>query len=253
MPGYEILRPLPGQIALALLVLAPPLLGAETQGKDLTQLSLEELQNIEVTSVSKAPEPRGGAPAAIAVITNDDIRRSGVTSIPDALRMAPGLHVGRFSAHEWGVSSRGFSSLNSGKLLVLIDGRSIYTPLFSGVLWDVQDTLLEDLDRIEVIRGPGGTLWGANAMNGVINITTKSARDTQGALLTAGGGNEDRYGGGFRYGGQVGEGLYYRFYGKYFDRSGGFNPEGPPKDFERIKDAKELHRRLKTHLASKKK
>jgi len=197
---------------------------------DLTELSLEELQNIPVTSVSKTPEPRGGAAAAIAVITNDDIRRSGATTLPDAIRMAPGVHVGRFDPNGWAMGVRGFSGANSGKLLVLMDGRSIYTPLFSGVFWDAQDAFLADLDRIEVIRGPGGTLWGANAMNGVINIITKNAHDTQGILLEGGGGSEQRDFGGFRYGGRLGDDLYYRIYGKYFDTVGGFDPDGPPTD-----------------------
>ena len=203
---------------------------ADEAPPDLTQLSLEELVNVEVTSVSKTPEKRNEAAAAVAVITGEDIRRSGATSIPEALRLAPGLHVGRINTNSWAVSSRGFAGANSSKLLVLQDGRSIYTPLFSGVFWDVQDTLLDDIDRIEVIRGPGGTLWGANAMNGVININTKSARDTHGALVEGGGGNEERGFGAFRYGGELGDGLHYRFYGKYFDRAGGFNPDGPSND-----------------------
>ena len=145
------------------------------------------------------------------------------------MRLAPGLHLSRVDAHDWAVSARGFSGINSAKLLVLMDGRSVYTPLFSGVFWDVQDTLLEDLDRIEVIRGPGSTLWGANAMNGVINITTKSARDTQGMLAEGGGGSEEHGFGGFRYGGHAGE-LYYRIYGKYFDRDGGFDADSLPDD-----------------------
>jgi len=139
-----------------------------------------------VTSVSKHTEKLSEAPAAIFVITQEDIRRSGATTIAEALRLAPGLEVARVDSHDWAISSRGFNELYANKLLVVIDGRSVYTPLFSGVQWDVQDTMMEDIDRIEVIRGPGATLWGANAVNGVINITTKSARETQGGLLTGG-------------------------------------------------------------------
>jgi iron complex outermembrane receptor protein len=198
---------------------------AETEGKpsDLTELSLEELMNVEVTSVSKKPERRWEAPAALYVITQEDIRRSGVTSIPEALRLAPGVHVARIDANKWAVSIRGFSGRFTNKLLVLMDGRSVYTPLFGGVYWDVQDTMLEDIERIEVIRGPGGTLWGANAVNGVINIITKNARDTQGALVSAGGGNEEKGFGAGRYGGKIGNNFYYRAYAKYFERDGGFS------------------------------
>jgi len=219
--------------ALVLLAIAAP--DHASQAADLTELSMEQLGDIEVTSVSKQPEPRGGAAAAIAVITNDDIRRSGALNIPDALRMAPGLHVARAGGDSWAVSSRGFANLNSGKLLVLMDGRSLYTPLFSGVFWDVQDTLLEDVDRIEVIRGPGAALWGANAMNGVINITTKTARDTQGVLLTGGGGTEERGFTGVRYGGRIGDdGAFYRFSATYFDRNGGFLRDARSNDSEQM-------------------
>src|SRR5207237_10631022 len=139
-----------------------------------------------------------------------DIRRSGLTSMPEALRLSPGLEVARQDSHTWAISSRGFNDEFANQLLVLIDGRSVYTPLFAGVYWDVQDLLLEDIDRIEVIRGPGATLWGANAVNGVINITTKSAKDTQGLLITAGGGTEERGFGGIQYGGKSGGNGYYR-------------------------------------------
>lgn len=197
---------------------------------DLTELSLEELMNVEVTSVSRKPEKRSEAPDAIYVITEEDIRRSGVTTIPDALRLAPGVQVARIDANKWAVGIRGFASRLSRSVLVLIDGRSVYTPLFAGTYWEVQDTLLEDIERIEVIRGPGGTLWGANAVNGIINIITKHAKDTQGLFATAGGGNEERVFGGVRYGGKVGEHLYYRAYAKGFDRDGGRNPDGPSYD-----------------------
>ena len=185
---------------------------------ELKKLSVEELADIDVTSVSKYPEKFSSAAAAVAVLTQDDIHRSGVTNIPDALRLVPGLDVARLDAHTWAISSRGFNDIFANKLLVLIDGRTVYTPLFSGVFWEVQDTLMEDIDRIEVVRGPGATLWGANAVNGVINIITKSARDTQGLLITAGGGTEDRGFTNVRYGVKVTEDAFLRVYAKYFDR-----------------------------------
>ena len=185
---------------------------------DLTELPIEALMNIEITSVSKKQQKVSDAAAAIFVITQEDIRRSGVTSIPEALRMAPGVEVAHIDANQWAITIRGFNSLFANKLLVLIDGRSVYSPLFSGVFWDIQDTLLEDIERIEVIRGPGATLWGANAVNGVINIITKHAKDTQGGLISAGGGTEERGFGEIRYGGKVGGDTYYRAYAKYFNR-----------------------------------
>lgn len=188
---------------------------------DLTELSLEELMDVQVTSVSKRAEPISAAAAAVFVITQEDLRRSGVTSIPEALRMVPGLEVARIDASKWAISARGFNGRFANKLLVLIDGRSVYTPLFSGVFWDVQDTLLEDIDRIEVIRGPGATLWGANAVNGVINIITRPARETQGGLLAAGGGSEERGFAALRYGGAFGESSFYRVYAKAFERDSG--------------------------------
>src|SRR5882724_2883348 len=189
-----------------------------TSAVDLSHLSLEDLANIEVSTVSKKSELLSDAPAAIYVITREDIRRSGATSIPEILRLAPNLQVARVDSSQYAITARGFNSTTANKLLVLIDGRSVYTPLFSGVFWDVQDTLLEDVDRIEVISGPGATVWGANAVNGVINILTKSARDTQGFLFYGGGGTEQRGFGGVRYGGQLGTNAYYRIYAKFFNR-----------------------------------
>jgi len=180
-------------------------------------MNLDDLMNVEVTSVSKKEEKLSEAPAAVYVLTQEEIHRSGATSIPEALRLVPGLDVARIDAHTWAISSRGFNGEFANKLLVLIDGRSVYTPLFSGVFWDVQNPMLEDVDRIEVIRGPGATLWGANAVNGVINIITKSAKDTQGWLFSGGGGNLDRGFGEFRYGGSRGDDLSYRLYGQYLD------------------------------------
>ncbi len=149
---------------------------------DLKQLNVEDLMNVEVTSVSRHPEKLREAASAIQVITQEDIRRSGATSIPEALRLADNLQVAQKNSHDWAISARGLNTNLGNKLLVMIDGRSVYTPLYSGVFWDVQDYLMEDIDRIEVISGPGGTLWGANAVNGVINIITKSAKDTQGVV-----------------------------------------------------------------------
>lgn len=191
---------------------------AVDEAQDLTNLSLEDLMKVEVTSVSRSPEKLSTASAAVSVITSDDIRRSGARSIAEALRFAPGLDVARLDSHQWAISSRGFNDVFANKLLVMIDGRSVYTPLFSGVYWDVQDTILQDVERIEVIRGPGATLWGANAVNGVINIITKAAKDTQGWLASGGGGTEELGFGGIRYGGKLGEDAYVRVYGKYFNR-----------------------------------
>jgi len=187
---------------------------------ELKRLSIDELMNVEVTSVSRHEESLRDAAAAIAVVSREALRRSGASNIPDALRLIPGMHVGEQTASSWTVSSRGFSSITSEKLLVLSDTRSVYTPLFSGVMWDVQDYLLEDIDRIEVIRGPGAALWGSNAVNGVINITTRSARDTHGALLEAGAGTFDRGWLEGRYGGETAGGVHYRVFGKYLERNG---------------------------------
>jgi iron complex outermembrane receptor protein len=186
--------------------------------KDSSDLSLEQLVNIEVTSVSKKEESLQDAPAAIYVITQEDIRRSGLTSIPELLRMVPGLDVAQIDANHWAISSRGFNSQYANKLLVLIDGRTVYSPSFGGVFWNVRSPPLEDIDRIEVIRGPGATLWGANAVNGVINIITKSAKDTQGGLVTVTYGTEDQPSTFIQYGGQFATNLFYRAYLNYFNR-----------------------------------
>src|SRR5688500_5214629 len=185
---------------------------------ELKRMSVDELLNVEVTSVSRREEGLRNAAAAVAVITRDDLRRSGATTLPEALRLVPGLHVGRQNSNTWAVSSRGFSSVNSEKLLVLSDTRSIYTPLFSGVQWDVQNYIMADIERIEVIRGPGATQWGSNSVNGVINITTRNARDTQGLLLEGRGGSEEHAALAVRNGGRIGERGYYRVFGQYFDR-----------------------------------
>jgi len=193
---------------------------------DVTAMSMEDLMNLQVTSVSKRTQKVADAAAAIFVITQEDIRRSGATSIPEALRLVPGLEVARIDQNKWAIGSRGFNGRFDNKLLVLIDGRSVYTPLFSGVYWNVEDVMLEDVDRIEVIRGPGATLWGANAVDGVINVITKKAKSTQAAVVTAGAGTEERAAGGVRYGGKLGDNTYYRAYTKYFDWGPSAYPSG---------------------------
>src|SRR6185503_18357941 len=190
---------------------------AATTTTDLTELSLDDLMNIEITSVSKKTERLSEAAASIFVITREDIRQSGYNSIPEVLRLAPNLQVARVDSSQYAITARGFNSTTANKLLVLIDGRTVYTPLFSGVFWDAQDTLLEDIERIEVISGPGGTLWGSNAVNGVINIITRRSQDTKGGLVSLGGGTKDRVAG-VRYGANLGENATFRVYGKGFDR-----------------------------------
>lgn len=202
---------------ILLLALSSP---AQTQQPDpalqdsLKGLSLEQLGNIEVTSVSKSPVSVVRTPAAVYVITQQDIRRSGATNLPEAVRLAPGVEVAQIDSVKWAVGIRGFEGRLSRAVLVLIDGRSVYNPLFHGVYWEVQDTLMEDIDRIEVIRGPGGTIWGPDAVDGVINIITKNAKDTHGAMVSAGGGNVNQ---GFldaRYGGGNDSNFSYRVYAK---------------------------------------
>src|SRR5437660_7405134 len=192
----------------------------------LTQISLEDLGNIEVTTASKEPVKASRTPAAIYVVTQEDIRRSGATSIPEALRLVPGVEVARIDSNTWSLGVRGFGSALSRSVLVLIDGRSVYTPLFAGVYWQVQDTLLEDIERIEVIRGPGGTIWGANAVNAVINIITKNSKDTHGTLVSTGGGNLDQGFAHFRYGAGNDKSFNYRIYGKAFVQGPQFHPDG---------------------------
>ncbi|HEY4300699.1 MAG TPA: TonB-dependent receptor [Candidatus Didemnitutus sp.] len=216
---------------MAMLAMAPAAgaradAGAEADISNLKKLSVDELMNIEVTSVAKEPERLLDAASAIDVVTNEDIVRSGATSLPEALRLADNLDVAQKNSHDWAITARGFNTDLANKLLVLMDGRTIYTPLFSGVFWDRQDYLLEDIDRIEVISGPGGALWGANAVNGVINITSKSARDTQGGYLEAGAGPELREDYGGRYGVELAPNVYVRVYGKYTNRDPQSLPDG---------------------------
>jgi iron complex outermembrane receptor protein len=192
----------------------------------LKKLSIEQLMSLEVTSVSKRPERLAQAASAIQVITQEDIRRSGASSLPEALRLATNLQVAQVDARQWAISARGFNSTTANKLLVLIDGRTVYTPLYSGVFWDVQDVALADIDRIEVISGPGATLWGANAVNGVINVITRDSRGTQGLLVSGGGGTELRGFGTARYGGALGPQWHYRVYGTGFGRQPTLLPSG---------------------------
>ncbi|MBS3954370.1 MAG: TonB-dependent receptor [Methylomicrobium sp.] len=181
---------------------------------DLTELNVEELLNIDLSSVMKTPTALKDVPASIYVLTSNEIRRTGATTIPEALRVVPGLHVARVDGNKWAISARGFNGVFANKLLVLMDGRAVYTPLFSGAWWDQEDVMMDDIERIEVIRGPGASLWGTNAVNGVINIVTKRAKDTQGGLVSAYGGNM-RLGGGLRYGTDLGDDAYLKVYARH--------------------------------------
>jgi iron complex outermembrane recepter protein len=212
-------------LSIALLCVSIAASAQSSQGRDLADLSLEELANLEVTSVSRHAERLADAPASLYVITGEEIRRSGVTSLPEALRLAPNLEVARIDARQYAISARGFNNSVGNKLLVLIDGRTVYTPLFSGVFWDAQDVLLEDIERIEVISGPGATLWGANAVNGVINIITRRAGSTEGTLAEAGAGNRER-GVWARHGFSLGDNGAGRVYGKFFERKNSVHATG---------------------------
>ena len=219
-----------------LLALVVPRTGwTQDRSTDLSTLSLAELAEIETTTSTRTPTELFKVPAAVFVITQEDIRRSGVTSIPEALRLAPGVQVARIDANKWAIGLRGFGSRLSRAMLVMIDGRAVYTPLFAGTYWEVQDVLLADVDRIEVVLGPGGTLWGANAVNGIVNVITKSAKDTQGVLLAADGGSNEQ-GVQFRYGGR-GLGSYYRAYSKFFNRDALFHADGSNFDDWRMTQA----------------
>jgi len=200
--------------------------------RDLLNMPLDDLSKVVVTSVSRKEGNVKDAAAAIYVLSQEEIRRSGVTSVPEALRMVPGVQVSRAGSNRWAITARGFNDQFANKLLVLIDGRTVYDPMFAGVFWDAQDVLLEDIDRIEVIRGPGATLWGSNGVNGVINILTKPSDETQGRLVSVGGGNQER---GFvhaRHGGTIGDQGHYRVYGKWQEHgnSRATNPTIPLDD-----------------------
>src|SRR3984893_17435404 len=192
----------------------------ETAVSALKKLPLEELVDMEITSASRRPEKLSETSSAVDVITGEDIGRAGDTNLPDALRLGTEMEVAQLDGHTWAISARGFDNAIANKMQVLMDGRSLYTPLFSGVFWDVQQTFLPDLEQIEVIRGPGATLWGANAVNGVINIRTKSADQTQGVLAFGGGGFEEEGFGGVRYGGKVGDNTYFRVYAMRHNNDG---------------------------------
>ena len=207
-----------GSSLLCLQLLPAQSIAATSPANEFLDMDISQLMDITITSVSKKEQRLSDAAAAIFVITQEDIHTSGVTHIAEALAMAPGIQVAKISASKWSVSSRGFAGFTSNKLLVLIDGRSVYTPAYSGTFWDMQNTLLEDVDRIEVIRGPGGTLWGANAVNGVINIITKKSSDTQGGLVRAGVGDQERVQGAARYGWQLNDSTDGRIYLTYNDR-----------------------------------
>lgn len=206
--------------------------GASAQ-EDLKRLSIEELMRIDVTTTSRRLEPVGTTAAAISVITSDDIRRAGVTTIADALLLADGIHAARFNNGSWAISPRGFNSNTANKLLVMIDGRTVYSPLFAGVFWNMEDYVLGDIDRIEVIRGPGAVLWGANAVNGVVNIITRHSRDTQGTLVSVSSGPEDPFLAEARYGGALSS-VTWRAYGKLAARDDQrFNTGAPSGDARR--------------------
>lgn len=182
--------------------------------------------NTKISTVARKPQTLSDTPAAVFVISQEDIRRSSANSIPELLRMAPGLSVARIDANKWSVTSRGDSGRFADDLLVMLDGRTVYSPLFAGTFWETLDLPLEDIDRIEIIRGPGGTIWGANAANGAIHIITKHTRTTQGNLITSGGGSEERGFATLRHGGKIGENFHYRLFTKGFTRDNSFSPNG---------------------------
>jgi iron complex outermembrane receptor protein len=194
----------------------------------LADASLEQLLNTPVTSVSKKEQKLARTAASVFVISQDDIRRSGATNIPDVLRMVPGVEVAQIDSSTWAVTIRGFNQRYGNKVLVMVDGRSVYTPTFSGVYWDQIDLPLEDIDRIEVIRGPGASVWGANAMNGVIDIITKSSKSTKGGLVSATGSTRGDGSGMSQYGGDIGSSGSYRAFAKYSDTAGSGLPNGSP-------------------------
>lgn len=213
---YRIIEACIGVVVFSSFTFAQPSRAAVA--KDLTDMSLEDLMEIKVTSVSKRDQSAGEVAAALFVLNSEDIRRSGARTIPELLRQVPGLNVAQIDTNRWAITARGSNSLFATKLLVLIDGRSVYTPTFSGVYWDAQDTRIEDIERIEVIRGPGASVWGANAVNGVINIITKSAKETVGGAAAVGGGSEEQGFANVRYGEKISDTSAARIYGKYFNR-----------------------------------
>ena len=213
-------------VCAALLAWHPVAARPAAAATQLADLSLEELMNLEVSLVSRSEETLFEAASAVFVLTREDIRRSGAASLPEALRLVPGLQVARIDASKWAITPREGHFRFANKLLVLVDGRSVYSPLFSGVFWETQDLVLEDIEKIEVIRGPGATLWGANAVNGVINIVTRDASQALGTLVTAGGGTEERAFGVLRHGGRLGRNGHYRVYGKTARRDASVDVSG---------------------------
>jgi iron complex outermembrane recepter protein len=226
------------RIAFAAVAVGGPsstLVNAQTlMAQDLKRLSLEELLRVEVSTALRVPEPAMAIPAAVVVITQDDIRRSGATSLPEVLRLAPGMQIAALDAARYAIGIRGFADRLARSMLVLMDGRAVYSPLFAGTYWEVQDTILEDIERIEIVRGPGGTLWGANAVNGIINIITKRSQDTQGVLVSATGGLDLRGPFSLRYGGTGGANSYFRVYAKASGRAPQFHADGNDYDSWRM-------------------
>ncbi len=210
---------------------------AQQTTPDLGNLSLESLSAMQITSVARKQQNLSDAAAAVFVITREDIRRSGASNIAEALRLVPGLDVAQIDANKWAVTTRGFNERYADRTLIMIDGRSVYSPLTSGVNWDAQETMLNDIDRIEVIRGPGATMWGANAMNGVINIITSNAGHSLGGLLVGRISIQDKQSGALRYGGRLGTSGSYRLYARYLDRMGTARPSGEtaPDDWQHIR------------------
>ncbi len=213
-------------LVAAVLTIVCPALAVAQAAIELKRLTLEELLALEVTVVSRSAAPVSDTPAAVFVLTQDDIRRSGATSLPELLRLAPGLHVARMDSSRWAIGVRGLADRLSRSMLVLIDGRAVYNPLFAGTYWEVQDLVFEDIDRIEIIRGPGGTLWGSNAVNGIISIVTKSARETQGVFAEAASGTDARGLASVRYGTTAGANAHVRGYVKAFSRAPEFHADG---------------------------
>jgi iron complex outermembrane receptor protein len=225
--AYDCFTALPVFLALAFFIV-PHALHAQKNlsSAELKKLSVEELMNINVTLASRIPQKLTESASAIQVLTGEDIRRSGATNIPDALRLIPNLQVAQITSNAWIISARGFNTIFANKLLVMIDGRTVYTPLFGGVIWEQQNVVLEDVDRIEVVSGPGGTLWGANAVNGVINIVTKPAKNAKGFYGFASVGTFERDREALRYGGRIGDNITYRVYGQHFFRNPTIQPDG---------------------------
>jgi iron complex outermembrane receptor protein len=215
-----------GYLSLAAAALMTIPAWSQETPKDLGNKSIEDLMNIEITSASKTEQKLSRTASAVFVITAEDIRQSNATNIPDLLRMVPGIDVAQINANTWAVSARGLNGRFSNELLVMLDGRSVYTPTFDGVFWDVLDLPLEDIERIEVIRGPGASVWATNAVNGVINIITKKASDTPGAMVVAGGGTVDQGFGTLHYGGNIGKDTSFRVFTKYLNQDHFPNPDG---------------------------